>query len=295
MFDAEPFPEEEESEARLKILVPIKRVADPENANKVKVSADGTQVTSEGLEWAINPFDEWSLEAALRLTENRAEKKRTGEIIIVGIGPNDDGMMRTLRSALAKGAERGILVEADDASLDSSVVAKILAKIAEKESPDVVFLGKQTADGDSNVAGTITAEHLGWPLVNYATQITVADGGFTIKRELDTGVQTVSVKTPCVLTSSDRILHPSSVKNGITPDDFAYPESDHARTAPLRDIMKAKSKPFETITLDSLGIEAETTVEYTQFELPPARSGETTYVESVDELVQKLHGDAKVI
>ncbi len=142
----------------MKILVPIKRVADPDNANKVKISDDGTAVTSEGLEWKLNPFDEWSLEAALRLTENAAEKKRVGEVILVTIGPKD--AVSTMRQGLAMGAERGILVESNDQELDSHVVAQILAKIVEKEEPDVVFLGKQSADGDSNVAGTKLAEFL---------------------------------------------------------------------------------------------------------------------------------------
>ena len=118
----------------MKILVPVKRVADPDNANKVKVSDDGTQVTSEGLEWKMNPFDEWSLEAALRLTEDGAAKKRSGEVVLVCIGPDD--ATQTIRQGLAMGAERGILVDGADEALDSSIVAKILAKVAEEEAPE---------------------------------------------------------------------------------------------------------------------------------------------------------------
>jgi len=111
----------------VKILVPIKRVADPDNASKLKVSGDGSAVTSEGLEWKMNPFDDWSLEAALRLTENAAEKNaRVGEVVLVSIGPNDEHTQRIIREGLAKGAERGILVESEDGSLDSGVVAAIL-------------------------------------------------------------------------------------------------------------------------------------------------------------------------
>lgn len=279
----------------MKILVPVKRVADPDNANKVKVSGDGSKVTSDGLEWKMNPFDEWSLEAALRLTEDGSSKERIGEVVLVSIGPKD--AVQTIRQGLAMGAERGILVESDDDSLDSHVVAQVIAAIAAEEKPDVIFFGKQSADGDSNVAGTKLAEMLDWPLVNYAMSIVTEDEGksFTVKRELDIGQQTLKVQSPCVFTSSDRILQPESVKNGVTPADFAYPESEGGRYASLKGIMKAKKKPVDEKSLADLGVEAKRVNEYVSFELPPARSGSTTFVESVEELVQKLHGDAKVL
>jgi electron transfer flavoprotein beta subunit len=279
----------------VKILVPIKRVADPDNANKVKVSGDGTQVTSEGLEWKMNPFDEWSLEAALRLTEDGAKKARTGEVVLVTIGPKDAA--QTVRQGLAMGAERGILVEANDQELDSNMVAQILKAIVDKEAPDLVVMGKQTVDGDSNVAGTVLAELLGWPLANYAMSVETADDGktLTVKRELDTGVSTIKVTGPAVVTTSDRILKPESVKNGVTPADFKYPEAEGGRYASLKGIMAAKKKPIDEVTAASLGAEPKQTLTYTKFELPPARSGQTTFVESVEELVQKLKSDAKVL
>lgn len=279
----------------MKILVPIKRVADPDNANKVKVNGDGTQVTSEGLEWKMNPFDEWSLEAALRLTENGATKARTGEVVLVSIGPKDAA--QTVRQGLAMGAERGILVEANDQELDSNMVAQILKAIVDKEKPDLVVMGKQTVDGDSNVAGTVLAELLGWPLANYAMSIQTADDGktLTVKRELDTGVSTIKVTGPAVVTTSDRILKPESVKNGQTPADFKYPEAEGGRYASLKGIMAAKKKPIEEVTAASLGAAPQKTLTYLKFELPPARSGKTTFVESVQELVQKLKSDAKVL
>ena len=279
----------------MKILVPIKRVADPDNANKVKVSADGTQVTSEGLEWKMNPFDEWSLEAALRLTENGATKARTGEVVLVSIGPKDAA--QTVRQGLAMGAERGILVDANDQELDSNMVAQILKAIVDKEKPDLVVMGKQTVDGDSNVAGTVLAELLGWPLANYAMSIQTADDGktLTVKRELDTGVSTIKVTGPAVVTTSDRILKPESVKNGQTPADFKYPEAEGGRYASLKGIMAAKKKPIDEVTAASLGAAPQKTLTYLKFELPPARSGKTTFVESVQELVQKLKSDAKVL
>lgn len=279
----------------MKILVPIKRVADPDNANKVKVSGDGTQVTSEGLEWKMNPFDEWSLEAALRLTEDGAKKTRTGEVVLVTIGPKDAA--QTVRQGLAMGAERGILVEANDQELDSNMVAQILKAIVDKEQPDLVVMGKQTVDGDSNVAGTVLAEMLGWPLANYAMSIETADEGktLTVRRELDTGVSTIKVTGPAVVTTSDRILKPESVKNGVTPGDFKYPEAEGGRYASLKGIMAAKKKPIDEVTAASLGAVPQKTLSYTKFELPPARSGQTTFVESVQELVQKLKTDAKVL
>jgi len=279
----------------VKILVPIKRVADPDNANKVKVNGDGTQVTSEGLEWKMNPFDEWSLEAALRLTENGATKARTGEVVLVSIGPKEAA--QTVRQGLAMGAERGILVEANDQELDSNMVAQILKAIVDKEPPDLVVMGKQTVDGDSNVAGTVLAELLGWPLANYAMSIQTADDGktLTVRRELDTGVSTIKVMGPAVVTTSDRILKPESVKNGQTPADFKYPEAEGGRYASLKGIMAAKKKPIDEVTAASLGAAPQKTLTYLKFELPPARSGKTTFVESVQELVQKLKSDAKVL
>jgi electron transfer flavoprotein beta subunit len=283
----------------VKILVPIKRVADPDNASKLKVSGDGTAVTSEGLEWKMNPFDDWSLEAALRLTENAAEKNaRVGEVVLVSIGPNDEHTQRIIREGLAKGAERGILVESEDGSLDSGVVASILKAIVDKESPDLVVMGKQAADGDSNVAGTALAEKLGWPIINYAMKIKTADDGKTleVKRELDTGVATVKVTGPAVFTTSDRILQPDSVKNGVTPDDHEYAKLEvGGRYASLKGIMQAKKKPIDNTSVADLGVDATKSLNYTKFELPPARSGETTFVEDVADLVDKLHNTAKVI
>lgn len=279
----------------MKILVPIKRVADPDNANKVKLNGDATEVTSEGLEWKLNPFDEWSLEAALRLTEDGKSKARKGEVVLVTVGPKD--AVAQIRNGLAMGAERGILVEGDDKNLDANVVAHALKAIVEKEQPDLVILGKQTADGDSNLVATYLAELLGWPVANFATSIRTSDDGknLTVVREFDTGAATIEVQGPAVLTTSDRILQPQSIKNGITPDDFAYPESEGGRYASLKGIMQAKKKPVEETTLDALGVSASPQVSYVQFALPPARSGSTTFVESVDELIQKLRDEAKAL
>lgn len=277
----------------MKILVPVKRVADPDNANKMKVSPDGTKVTSEGLEWKLNPFDEYAVEAALRLNEKGGSDQKLGETIVVSLGSAD--VAQTLRQPLAMGADRGILVTAEDGQLDSVVVARALKALVDKEKPDLVLMGKQAVDGDSNTAGQMLAEMLGWPMATFAMAIEAVDGGKALKvgREVDTGVLTVKVELPAVVTVDLRIVTPTSVKNGVTAADHKYNEG--ARYASLKGIMAAKKKPIDQLTLGDLGVTAAPLVEYSKFELPPARSGQVTYVESVQELVEKLRTQAKVL
>jgi electron transfer flavoprotein beta subunit len=279
----------------VKILVPLKRVADPYNANKVGVSSDGTKVTTDGLEWKINPYDEYALEAALRLTENGQSKERTGEVVIVSIGPKD--MVQTMRQGLAMGADRGVLVAGEDDQLDSWAVAQILAAVVKKEQPDFVLMGKLTVDSESGAVGPILAELLGWPQAAHAMHLVTNDQGktFTVGREVDGGILTVEVSTPVVITASDRLIHPEAVKNGVTPADFKYPEAEGGRYASLKGIMAAKKKPIEEVTADSLGASLETHQQYAKFDRPPARSGQVQFVETVQELVQKLHTEAKVL
>ena len=277
----------------MKILVPVKRVADPDNANKMKVSGDGKSVTSEGLEWKVNPFDEYAVEAALRLNENAATKAALGETVVVSIGSAD--VAQTLRQPLAMGADKGILVGAEDGELDSVVVARALKAVVDKEKPDLVLMGKQAVDGDSNTAGQMLAEMLGWPMATFAMSIEVADGGkaLTVGREVDTGVLTLKVQLPAVVTVDLRIVAPGAVKNGETPAGHAYNEG--ARYASLKGIMQAKKKPIDQLSLSDLGVAAQPAVKYQRFELPAKRSGSVTYVESVEELVQKLQTVAKVL
>jgi electron transfer flavoprotein beta subunit len=270
----------------VKILVPVKRVSDPDNANKVKVSADGKAVTTEGLEWKLNPFDEYAVETALRLNENAKGNEKLGETIVVTLGPKDAG--QTLRQALAMGADRGVLVEAEDGKLDSLVVARALKALVEKEQPDVVLMGKQAVDGDSNATGQILAELLGWPMATFAMSIQASDGGksLTVGREVDTGVLTVKVTTPAVITVDLRIVSPKAVQNGVTPATHEY--ADGARYASLKGIMQAKKKPIAEQTLATPG------TNYLKFELPPARKAGVV-VDSVETLVSKLKNEAKVI
>jgi electron transfer flavoprotein beta subunit len=277
----------------VKILVPVKRVCDPDNANKVKVSGDGTTVTSDGLEWKPNPFDEYAVEAALRLNENAPKNEKLGETIVVSFGPAD--VQQTMRQTLAMGADRGVLVQAEDKQLDSLVVARALKALVDKEKPELVLMGKQAVDGDSNAVGQMLAEMLGWPMATFAMGISTADGGktLTVEREVDTGVLTLKVKTPCVVTVDLRIVAPTAIKNGATPESHKYNEG--ARYASLKGIMQAKKKPIEQVALSAVGSDTTLSTTYSKFELPPARSGSTTFVESVDDLLDKLKNTAKVL
>ena len=275
----------------MKILVPVKRVCDPDNANKVKISDDGAAVTSEGLEWKPNPFDEYAVEAALRLNENASNNEKLGETIVLSFGASD--VQTTLRQTLAMGADRGILVEASDDELDTAVVARAMKAIVDEEQPDLVLMGKQTVDGDSNAVGQTLAELLGWPMATFAATLTSNGEGLTVGREVDTGVLTMQVQLPAVVTVDLRIVAPESVKNGATPDGHKY--NDGARYASLKGIMQAKKKPIAQKSLSDLGVDTTLTTTYSKFELPPARSGSCTFVESVDELVQKLQTEAKAL
>jgi electron transfer flavoprotein beta subunit len=277
----------------VKILVPVKRVADPDNANKVKLSADKTAISTEGLEWKPNPFDEYAVEAALRLNENAPKNEKLGETIVVSLGPSD--VQQTLRQALAMGADRGVLIDTHDGALDTAVTARALKALVDAEKPDLVLMGKQTVDGDSNAVGQTLAELLGWPMATFAMGLSTADGGktLTVGREVDTGVLTVKVTLPAVVTVDLRIVAPTAVKNGVTPDTHKYNEG--ARYASLKGIMQAKKKPIESKKLAELGVDTALSTAYSKFELPPARSGSVTFVESVDELLQKLRSEKKAI
>ena len=277
----------------MKILVPVKRVADPDNANKVKVSGDASAVTSDGLEWKPNPFDEYAVEAALRLNENAPKNEKLGETIVASIGPSD--VQQTLRQALAMGADRAILVDAQDTELDTLVTARALKALVDAEKPDLVLMGKQTVDGDSNAVGQTLADMLGWPMATFAMSISTSDGGktLTVGREVDTGVLTLDVTLPAVVTVDLRIVAPGSVKNGVTPTDHKYNEG--ARYASLKGIMQAKKKPVDAKKLADLGVDTGLSTKYVKFELPPARSGSVVFVETVDDLINKLRTEKKAI
>jgi electron transfer flavoprotein beta subunit len=275
----------------VKILVPLKRVCDPDNANKIKISADSKAVTSEGLEWKLNPFDEYAVEAALRLNENAANNQKLGETVVVSIGVAE--VMASVRQALAMGAERGILVAGNDAELDSMVVARTLKALVDKEKPDLVLMGKQAVDGDSNACGQMLAEMLGWPMATGAATIVAGDGGksMTVAREVDTGILTVKVTLPAVITVDLRIVSPEAIKNGVSPAAHKYNEGP--RYASLKGIMAAKKKPVEQTDLAKLGVDTKTATVYPLFQAPPARGGKVMFLDSVDALVDKLHNVVK--
>lgn len=277
----------------MKILVPIKRVADPDNANKLKVSADGNKITTDGLEWKPNPFDEYAVESALRLNENAKTAEKRGEVIVITIGSSDAA--QTLRQPLAMGADRAILVKGEDEILDSLSTAQILKAVVEKEKPDLVLMGKQVVDGDSNAVGQMLGTLLDWPTVTFAMSIELAQDQKTLRvgREVDTGVLSVEVQLPAIVTVDLRIVSSKAVLNNFTPTDHTY--SEGVRYASLKGIMAAKKKPLEEIESSALGVSGPSQSRYFKFELPKGRSGSAQFVDNAQTLVQKLHSEAKVI
>ena len=275
----------------MKILVPLKRVADPDNANKVKIPAAGDKIETTGLEWKLNPFDEYALEAALRLTENgQTPKVRAGEVVVVTFGPKETE--QTLRAALATGADRAIRIDTTDDKLDGDLVARALAALVEKEKPDVVVMGKQTVDGDTNQVGQILAELLDWPMATFAATIKEEAGALLVSREVDGGVATLRVKLPAIVTVDLRIVAPTSVYSTKTPATFKY--NDGVRFAALPAIMAAKKKPLVEIKLADLAPDQALKVEYKAFQAPPARKAGIK-VKDVTELVTRLKTEAKVL
>jgi len=272
----------------VKILVPLKRVPDPEMKLTIK---DGKPDISNAT-WVVNTFDEYAVETALRLVENADTGDRDGEVIVVTIGPADAAQQ--LRSALAMGADRAIRIDAEDADIDAGIVARALAKVYEEEKPDLVVLGKQAVDGDANQVGQQLAGKLGLPQACFAANVEVEEGGksLLVGREVDGGVEYKRLPVPGVLTCDLRIIQPKSVVNHVTPDSHEYQEG--ARYASLKGIMKAKKKPLDEKALGDLGIETTSVVNDKGYELPPERQA-GVMVETIEELVKKLHEEAKVL
>lgn len=277
----------------MKILVPLKRVADPDNANKVKISPDGTEVLCDGLEWKPNPFDEYAVETALRILEQTPSGgDLRGEIVVATLGP--DECTKQIRQGLGMGANRGIIVQAEDKDLDGVVVARTLAKLVEKESADLVIMGKQAVDGDSNQVAQILAEILGWPQATFAGKIDVpADlKSATVTREVDGGAASVTVTFPAVISVDLRIVAPTAVTNNVCKAGSPYP--DGPRFVALRGLKMAKKKPIEKYTLDALGVDKTRCVDTLSFTAPPKRQAGVK-VETAQELVDKLKNEARVL
>ncbi len=276
----------------MKILVSLKRTADPDNANKIKVAPGGAKIVTDGLENKLNPFDEYAVETALRLVENGKVRIAGDAVTVVSFGPKET--TTNIRQALAMGADSGALFLTDDESLDGDLVARGLAKVVEQQKPDLVILGKQAVDGDSNQVAQALAELLGWPSATFAMSVNLAADKktVTVGREVDGGVITLRLTLPAVISVDLRIVSPKAVTNNVTPATHAY--TDGPRFAPLPMIIKAKTKPIAEAPLASLGVDGALKVKYTGFELPPKRQAGVK-VKDVGELVEQLRTTAKAL
>lgn len=249
----------------MKILVPVKRVIDYNV--KVRVKSDNTGVETQNVKMSMNPFDEIAIEEAVRLKE----AGQATEVIAVSVGPSQ--CQETLRTAMAIGADSGILIETDEI-IEPLNVAKLLKAVVDEQSPDIVIMGKQAIDDDSNQTGQMLATLLGWGQATFASKIELEDGAAKVTRELDGGLETLSVKIPCIITTDLRLNEP--------------------RYASLPNIMKAKKKPMETKSPSDYGVEISNRLEVLKVEEPAKRSGGIT-VPDVDTLIDKLKNEAKVI
>lgn len=273
----------------MKILVPIKRVPNPEQ----KLKFAGSTLDLSGASWQVNPFDEYAVETALRLTEKGKGGERSGEVVVVSIGPKD--VAQQLRGLLAMGADRAILVNGEDGGMDSDLVARMLKALVLSEKPDLVVLGKQAVDGDSNQVGQLLAGYLGWPQATFLAGVVVAADGksATVTREVDAGVEEKRVRLPAVLTVDLRIIGKKAVRNAaLAGADAEWEESQ--RYASLKGIMAAKKKEIREITPDQLGVSGSTLVKTAAYAPPPTRKAGQK-VSSVEELVAKLKNEAKVL
>jgi electron transfer flavoprotein beta subunit len=249
----------------MKVLVPVKRVVDYNV--KVRVKSDGSGVETAGVKMSMNPFDEIAVEEATRLKE----KGIATEVVAVSLGPA--AAAETLRTALAMGADRAILVETE-AALEPLSVAKLLKAIAERESPRLIVLGKQAIDDDMNATGQMLAALLGWPQGTFASRLVIEGETAMVTREVDGGLETVALTLPAVVTTDLRLNEP--------------------RYASLPNIMKARRKPIETLKPADLGVDPAPRLTLVQVAEPPRRQAGKK-VGSVAELVQKLRTEAKVI
>jgi electron transfer flavoprotein beta subunit len=261
----------------MKILVTAKRVEDPES--KIKVTADGVGIATEGVKYVMNPFDAIGVEEGLRLVA-----KHKGELVVATIGPQK-AMEEQMRHALAMGADRGIWVE-HTGPLDQLAIAHLFKKIVEAEKPDLVLLGKQAIDDDQNQVGQMLAELLGWPQATFASKLepveskepglkVSADGkSVTVIREVDGGIATVECQLPAIVTTDLRLNEP--------------------RYASLPGIMKAKSKPFKKTNPAELGVDVKPRIQVVKLSHPPARKAGIK-VPDVATLMDKLKNEAKVI
>ena len=249
----------------MKILVPVKRVVDYNV--KVRVKNDNSGVELDNVKMSMNPFDEIAVEEALRLKE----KGVATEVIAISIGATQ--VQETIRNALAMGADSGIFVEVND-HLEPLSVAKIIASVAKKENVDLIILGKQAIDDDMNATGQMVSAMLGWPQATFASKVEVTDKTIKVSREVDGGTENIEVTIPAIITTDLRLNEP--------------------RYASLPNIMKAKKKPINEVKIDDLKIDIKQRLSILKVEEPDKR--ETgIMVKTVEELVEKLQNEAKVI
>ncbi|MCP3394358.1 electron transfer flavoprotein subunit beta/FixA family protein [Bradyrhizobium sp. CCGB12] len=249
----------------MKVLVPVKRVVDYNV--KVRVKSDGSGVELANVKMSMNPFDEIAVEEALRLKEGG----KATEVVVVSIGPAQAS--ETIRTGLAMGADRGILVKAEG-NVEPLAVAKILKKVAEEEQPGLIILGKQAIDDDSNQTGQMLAALLGWSQATFASKLEVEGSDFKVTREVDGGLQTVKLKGPAIVTTDLRLNEP--------------------RYASLPNIMKAKKKPIAEKTVADYGVDVAARLEVLKTTEPAGRKAGVK-VKDVAELVSKLKNEAGVL
>ena len=249
----------------MKVLVPIKRVVDYNV--KIRVKSDNSGVELSNVKMSMNPFDEIAVEEAIKLKEAGS----VSEIVVLSIGPQQS--QETLRTALAMGADRGILVKTDEL-VEPLNVAKIIKAVSEEENPDLIILGKQAIDDDSNQTGQMLAALLGWSQGTFASELKLSDGKANVVREIDGGLQTLEIKLPSIITTDLRLNEP--------------------RYASLPNIMKAKKKPIDEKLPEDYNLEISPMLEIVKVSEPAQREAGIK-VETVEELVDKLKNEAGVI
>jgi electron transfer flavoprotein beta subunit len=252
-------------EFKLKVLVPVKRVVDYNV--KVRVKNDNSGVELDNVKMSMNPFDEIAVEEALRLKE----KGLATEVIAISIGKSQ--VQETIRNALAMGADSGIFVEANE-TLEPLNVAKIISSITTKEKFDLILLGKQAIDDDMNATGQMTAALLGWAQATFASKVEINDNKAIVSREVDGGIENIEVNLPAVISTDLRLNEP--------------------RYASLPNIMKAKKKPIQQLSIQDLNIKIKNRLNILKVEEPTKRQS-GVMLQTVDELVEKLKNEAKVI
>jgi electron transfer flavoprotein beta subunit len=249
----------------VRILVPVKRVPDP--ATTIRILPDGSGIATDNVKFVINPFDEIAIEEALRIKE----KQGSGEVVLISVGQQN--WQEQLRTGLAMGADRAILVRTDR-PLDPLAIARVMAKVAADERPDLVLIGKQAIDDDSNQIGQMLAEILGWPQATFASKVEISGNKCSVIREVDGGLETVAFSLPAVITADLRLNEP--------------------RYASLPGIMKARKKELKEIPVDSLGVDLAPRLKVKELKAPAKREAGRKLA-SVQELIQALHSEAKVI